>query len=151
MRGNNCDFVVVAVTNACFYASTSSQLGMQLLNNPVSIIQLKAEQNYCSLSDCIISLSLFLARNLQWNMKIFPLISNSARIFKTGMWNKFSSPLTEFYLFAEPTTTIFGGPEMHVHEGSPLNISCVVHNSVGQPEFFFWKHNGNVNNLKTIQ
>jgi len=57
-----------------------------------------------------------------------------------------TQPTRSFFVnlqVVEPTTTIFGGPEMHVHEGSPLNISCVVHNSVGQPEFFFWKHNGN--------
>jgi len=33
---------------------------------------------------------------------------------------------------------------MHVHEGSPVNISCIVQNAVGQPEFFFWYHNGQV-------
>ena len=44
----------------------------------------------------------------------------------------------------EPTTAIYGGPDMHVHEGSPVNISCLVYNAVGQPEFFFWYHNGQV-------
>lgn len=52
---------------------------------------------------------------------------------------------TRFKLtFAEPLTSIFGGPDMHVHEGSPVNLSCVVSQSVGQPEFFFWFHNGQV-------
>lgn len=46
--------------------------------------------------------------------------------------------------FAEPTTSIFGGPDMHVHEGSPVNLSCLVSQAVGQPEFFFWYHNGQV-------
>ncbi|KAI9555748.1 hypothetical protein GHT06_018263 [Daphnia sinensis] len=44
----------------------------------------------------------------------------------------------------EPTTSIFGGPDMHVHEGSPVNLSCLVSQAVGQPEFFFWYHNGQV-------
>ena len=47
-------------------------------------------------------------------------------------------------MFAEPTTSIFGGPDIHVHEGSPVNLSCVVSQAVGQPEFFFWYHNGQV-------
>jgi hypothetical protein len=48
------------------------------------------------------------------------------------------------FQFAEPTTSIFGGPDMHVHEGSPVNLSCLVSQAVGQPEFFFWYHNGQV-------
>jgi hypothetical protein len=47
-------------------------------------------------------------------------------------------------LIIEPTTSIFGGPDIHVHEGSPVNLSCVVSQAVGQPEFFFWYHNGQV-------
>lgn len=46
--------------------------------------------------------------------------------------------------FSEPTTSIYGGPDIHVHEGSPVNLSCVVSQAVGQPEFFFWYHNGQV-------
>lgn len=42
----------------------------------------------------------------------------------------------------EPSTSIYGGPDIHVHEGSPVNLSCLVSQSVGQPEFFFWYHNG---------
>lgn len=39
---------------------------------------------------------------------------------------------------------MFGGPDMHVHEGSLVNISCIVQNTVGPPEFFFWYQNGKV-------
>lgn len=48
------------------------------------------------------------------------------------------------FFFLEPTTSIFGGPDIHVHEGSPVNLSCLVSQAVGQPEFFFWYHNGQV-------
>jgi len=98
-------------------------------------------------SDWLILISInFLAfASFYWNQKYFQLNCSNKQLLTTNLFReqKFIM-IHENCKILEPTTTIFGGPEMHVHEGSPLNISCVVHNSVGQPEFFFWKHNGNV-------
>ena len=82
-----------------------------------------------------------ISRPLASNLLEIPLISLPIKILvpKFKIQKMFS-----FCSFLEPTSSIFGGPDMHVHEGSPVNISCIVQNAVGQPEFFFWYHNGQV-------
>jgi hypothetical protein len=87
--------------------------------------------------------------NLASNQYYIFVVRLFGRLYFSGKKKPFRSLFFWWFFlvmfqFAEPTTSIFGGPDMHVHEGSPVNLSCLVSQAVGQPEFFFWYHNGQV-------
>ena len=42
---------------------------------------------------------------------------------------------------AEPRTEILGGPDIHLKEGSTMNLTCVISDSPEPPTFIFWRHN----------
>ncbi|KAG5683020.1 hypothetical protein PVAND_012330 [Polypedilum vanderplanki] len=41
----------------------------------------------------------------------------------------------------EPLTSIIGGPDVYVHSGSTINLTCIVKNSPESPFAMFWTHN----------
>ncbi|RWS17730.1 kin of IRRE-like protein 3 [Dinothrombium tinctorium] len=41
---------------------------------------------------------------------------------------------------------IIGGPSLYINSGSTLNLTCVVNDTPGPPDFIFWYHNGEVIN-----
>ncbi|EEB15500.1 conserved hypothetical protein [Pediculus humanus corporis] len=44
-------------------------------------------------------------------------------------------------MWAEPITTIFGGPDIYINKGSTMNLTCVVKHSPEPPPAIFWTHN----------
>ena len=40
--------------------------------------------------------------------------------------------------------SIIGGAEVHVEQGSTLNLTCVVKNSLEKPHYLLWYHNNKV-------
>ena len=67
------------------------------------------------------------------------------------------------FFFAEPKTAILGGPDIHLKEGSTMNLSCIITDSPEPPSYIFWRHDDavstdfvckqtaeNVNKLQTI-
>ena len=44
-------------------------------------------------------------------------------------------------LFLEPKTEILGGPDIHLKEGSTMNLTCVISDSPEPPSYIFWRHN----------
>eukprot|EP00095_Tigriopus_kingsejongensis_P007855 maker-scaffold62_size438377-snap-gene-3.7 protein:Tk07855 transcript:maker-scaffold62_size438377-snap-gene-3.7-mRNA-1 annotation:"AGAP002135-PB" len=42
---------------------------------------------------------------------------------------------------AEPKTSILGGPDIHLKEGSTMNLTCVIADSPEPPSYIFWRHN----------
>ena len=42
---------------------------------------------------------------------------------------------------AEPHTEILGGPDIHLKEGSTMNLTCVITDSPEPPTYIFWRHN----------
>lgn len=44
------------------------------------------------------------------------------------------------YYFAVPSASISGGPDIHVNEGSTINLTCVVKFSPEPPAYIFWYH-----------
>ncbi|TRY67597.1 hypothetical protein TCAL_05961 [Tigriopus californicus] len=42
---------------------------------------------------------------------------------------------------AEPKTSILGGPDIHLKEGSTMNLTCVIEDSPEPPSYIFWRHN----------
>ena len=49
--------------------------------------------------------------------------------------------LTFLQVVAEPRTEILGGPDIHLKEGSTMNLTCVISDSPEPPTFIFWRHN----------
>lgn len=41
---------------------------------------------------------------------------------------------------AEPKTAILGGPDIHLKEGSTMNLSCIITDSPEPPSYIFWRH-----------
>ncbi|XP_066975807.1 uncharacterized protein [Macrobrachium rosenbergii] len=39
-----------------------------------------------------------------------------------------------------PSARILNGPEIFVHRGSPINLSCVVDHTVERPSYIYWYH-----------
>ncbi|XP_068201126.1 uncharacterized protein [Palaemon carinicauda] len=39
-----------------------------------------------------------------------------------------------------PSARIINGPEIFVHRGSPINLSCVVDHTVERPSYIYWYH-----------
>ena len=54
------------------------------------------------------------------------------------------------FLFVEPKTAILGGPDIHLKEGSTMNLTCVITDSPEPPSYIFWRHDDKVNKLKSI-
>jgi len=52
----------------------------------------------------------------------------------------------DFFFFAEPITTIVGGPDMYINKGSTMNLTCIVKHSPEPPPAIFWTHNSQVSN-----
>ena len=45
----------------------------------------------------------------------------------------------------EPKTAILGGPDIHLKEGSTMNLTCVITDSPEPPSYIFWRHDDKVN------
>ena len=43
-------------------------------------------------------------------------------------------------LFSEPKTAILGGPDIHLKEGSTMNLTCIISDSPEPPSYIFWRH-----------
>ena len=39
---------------------------------------------------------------------------------------------------------ILGGPTIYINSGSTLNLTCLVLDTPGPPDYLFWYHNGQV-------
>ena len=48
------------------------------------------------------------------------------------------------HILAETRAEIVGGTEVHVEQGSTLNLTCVVRNSRERPHYLLWYHNNQV-------
>jgi hypothetical protein len=47
---------------------------------------------------------------------------------------------TDLGCLSEPKTEILGGPDIHLKEGSTMNLTCVISDSPEPPTFIFWRH-----------
>lgn len=45
---------------------------------------------------------------------------------------------------AEPKTAILGGPDIHLKEGSTMNLTCVITDSPEPPSYIFWRHDDTI-------
>ena len=50
---------------------------------------------------------------------------------------------------AEPHTEILGGPDIHLKEGSTMNLTCVITDSPEPPTYIFWRHNDAVRRARS--
>ena len=46
--------------------------------------------------------------------------------------------------YPEPKTAILGGPDIHLKEGSTMNLTCVITDSPEPPSYIFWRHDDKV-------
>ena len=53
----------------------------------------------------------------------------------------------DVFLFSEPKTAILGGPDIHLKEGSTMNLTCVITDSPEPPSSIFWRHDDDVSYL----
>ena len=53
-------------------------------------------------------------------------------------------------MFAEPSTTVLGGSEVFVGQGSTINLTCVIRLSPEPPNSIRWQHNNQVNNTAKV-
>ena len=52
------------------------------------------------------------------------------------------------HLCLEPRTSIMGGPDIHLKEGSTMNLTCIITDSPEPPSYIFWRHNDGVSIVK---
>lgn len=45
---------------------------------------------------------------------------------------------------AEPKTAILGGPDIHLKEGSTMNLTCIITDSPEPPSYIFWRHDDKI-------
>ena len=55
--------------------------------------------------------------------------------------------LTNICLLLEPKTAILGGPDIHLKEGSTMNLTCIITDSPEPPSYIFWRHDDAVSYL----
>lgn len=53
-------------------------------------------------------------------------------------------------MHAEPYIQILNGPEVYVHEGSTLNLTCVISPAV-DASLFLWSRNGQVSDSLSFE
>ena len=58
---------------------------------------------------------------------------------------KFS--LSSETISAEPYTVILGGQDIFLEEGFTMNLTCLVRDSPEPPQYIFWYHNQQVNDI----
>ena len=46
--------------------------------------------------------------------------------------------------YPEPKTAILGGPDIHLKEGSTMNLTCIITDSPEPPSYIFWRHDDRV-------
>ena len=51
-------------------------------------------------------------------------------------------------VLSEPKTAILGGPDIHLKEGSTMNLTCVITDSPEPPSYIFWRHDDTVRKYK---
>ena len=49
-----------------------------------------------------------------------------------------------YIMLLEPKTAILGGPDIHLKEGSTMNLTCVITDSPEPPSYIFWRHDDKV-------
>ena len=53
------------------------------------------------------------------------------------------------FLFSEAQAVIKEGTDLHVHEGSPLQLHCKIENATQKPTYLFWFHNSTMVNYES--
>ena len=48
------------------------------------------------------------------------------------------------FCVSEPKTAILGGPDIHLKEGSTMNLTCRITDSPEPPSYIFWRHDDSV-------
>ena len=74
---------------------------------------------------------------------IINFILNIAKHFNILCANNVSY-LIFHIMFLEPKTAILGGPDIHLKEGSTMNLTCVITDSPEPPSYIFWRHDDTV-------
>ena len=68
-----------------------------------------------------------------------------------GKWSRsprFRKPNFPFHFpISEPKTAILGGPDIHLKEGSTMNLTCIITDSPEPPSYIFWRHDDAVSFL----
>ena len=52
------------------------------------------------------------------------------------------------FCVSEPKTAILGGPDIHLKEGSTMNLTCRITDSPEPPSYIFWRHDDSVRHAK---
>ena len=72
--------------------------------------------------------ALLVGQKLAGNAKIWK--------FKCDILSDFQT----LWLITEPKTAILGGPDIHLKEGSTMNLTCIITDSPEPPSYIFWRH-----------
>ena len=55
-----------------------------------------------------------------------------------------------YIMLLEPKTAILGGPDIHLKEGSTMNLTCVITDSPEPPSYIFWRHDDTVSKCENV-
>lgn len=80
-------------------------------------------------------------RSEDYLLQIKPLQAKDGGLYECQIS---TTPVMSHYIYltvAEPVTEIVGGPEIHLDEGSTMNLTCIVRDSPEPPHHIFWYHN----------
>ena len=58
--------------------------------------------------------------------------------------------LIPLHFSLEPKTAILGGPDIHLKEGSTMNLTCIITDSPEPPSYIFWRHDDKVSKKKIL-
>ncbi|XP_050723002.1 uncharacterized protein LOC127001843 isoform X2 [Eriocheir sinensis] len=87
---------------------------------------------------------LFNEPNLEWVLRIKSVTPADAGTYECQVSTK---PILSFVVnmrVVVPQAWILNAPEIYVHRGSPINLTCVVTHGTERPVFIYWYHHDKV-------
>ena len=76
-------------------------------------------------------------------------MSHVVHLGVTGWWK--SCDGNQLIHAIEPVTEILGSPDIYLEEGVTMNLTCMVKDSPEPPQFIFWNHNHQVNEMRAFE
>ncbi|KAL7635719.1 UNVERIFIED_CONTAM: hypothetical protein RMT77_013536 [Armadillidium vulgare] len=79
-----------------------------------------------------------------WLLKINYVQTRDSGIYECQVST--TPPMSHFVTLkvVQPLTKILGGPDMHINQGSTINLTCVVQFAPEPPDFIYWNHNDKI-------
>lgn len=79
-----------------------------------------------------------------WMLEIKPTTHRDSGRYECQISTTPPTSHVVYLKIAEPKTAILGGPDIHLKEGSTMNLTCVITDSPEPPSYIFWRHDDTI-------